>query len=376
MPIRSYSQAMPAVTPAQLSLELSISQKRIREYLRELYGTLPEGTPRWELDVAQANLVRGRFGGDAADSPPTWTLEPGDTVRRTAIHEAYKGQEQGGISTPTSIRDIMIFTDPEKGARYGYDVFEGLREDGSYAYTGEGQYGDQQFVRGNRALRDANAAGKTIRLLRTKGVNATYVGAFATGDPTYVIETIPDLDGQPRQGIIFNLEPLDAEVDLLPAYGGELQPVTALVDYTPHPQTWTPPEFSDVIVPGLPQVGDRVVSRAEFRLQSDFGRWLEAAQTPPTRLPLRAGSTMIEPDFYVADRGWIVEAKKSTARGHIRTAIGQVLDYVHIASKAGLTASPVILLPGRPESDLVELMTKLGIIVAIQTPDGFEEVNA
>lgn len=366
-----------SITPAHLSLELGVSQKRIRDYLRELHGTLPEGTARWELDEVQANLVRTRFNGSVRNAVPIWTLEPGDTVRRTAIHAAYGGQRQGGISTPTSTPDILIFTDPEKGARYGYDVFEGLREDGTYAYTGEGQYGDQVFVRGNRALRDANTDGKTIRLLRTKGVQATYVGAFATGDPTYVVETIPDLDGNPRQGIIFNLEPLDAEVHLLPAYGGELPPTAALIDYSTHLQTWTPPEYSDVVVPGtgLHDVGERLVSRAEFKLQSDFGEWLRAAQTPPNRLPLRAGSTIIEPDFYVADRGWIVEAKKSTARGHIRTAIGQVLDYVHVAAKAGLDASPVILLPGRPESDLVELMMKLGIVVIVQIADGFEELT-
>ncbi|MBB2974979.1 hypothetical protein FHX49_000520 [Microbacterium endophyticum] len=363
---------MADVTPANLSLELNVPQKRIRAFLRGIYGTLPTGVSRWQLDSGQVARVRAHFGGDGSATPSSWSLDPGDTVRRREIHSAYGGQQQGGISTPRSIPDVLIFTDPASGAKYGYDTFEGLREDGSYWYTGEGQYGPQEFVRGNRALRDAASEGKTIRLLRTNGVNATYIGAFTTGDPAYEIETIPDADGNPREGIIFNLLPLDARVELLPAYGGELKPPGGLVDYVADPRRWTPPDFADILIPQRESAqGDRVVSRVEFELQSDFGAWLTDANTPPYRLPLRAGSTIIEPDFYVPGREWIVEAKRSTARGYVRTAIGQVLDYVHIAAKAGLTALPVILLPGEPESDLVELMFSLNIIAVCRDHSSF-----
>lgn len=280
--------------------------------------------------------------------------------------------------TPQSIPDILIFTDPASGSRYGYDRFEGLREDGSYAYTGEGQRGAQEFVRGNRALHDSAAAGKTIRLLRTNGVLATYVGSFALDSPAYEFETIPDLDGLPRQGIIFNLIPLDAHVELLPAYGGvEAEPEASLIDYVAFPRVWSPPEYSNVVVAGPAEqqvAGERTVSRVEFQLQSEFGSWLRAEGTPPQRLPLRVRNITIKPDLYVPDRHWIVEAKKSIARGHVRTAIGQVLDYVHIAQKAGLATTPVILLPGTPEADLVELIARLGITLIVRSHDAFEVV--
>lgn len=367
---------MVDVTPAQLSLELNVTQKRVREFLRAMYGPLPDGETRWQINEDQAQRVRERFNDELGSNPLGWLLEPGDTVRRRAIHAAYGGQRQGGISTPLSIPEIFIFTDPESGARYGYDMFEGLREDGTYAYTGEGQYGPHEFVRGNRALRDAAATGKIIRLFRTRGVFATYVGAFTTDVPIYAMETIPDADGIPREGIIFNLLPLDARVELLPAYGGELEPADNRRNYAATPRTWTPPEFSDLIVPGREQAqGERVVSRIEFELQSDFGAWLTASNTPPKRLPLRAANTLIEPDLFVPARGWIVEAKRSIARGHIRTAIGQVLDYVHIAAKAGLEATPVILLPGEPEADLLELMASLNITVVARHDDGFVVMN-
>lgn len=362
---------------AQLSLEFRVPQARIRDFLLERYGKPQEGQSWRQLDDAQAEQVRAHFEGADAGTVDAWLLEPGDVVRRRSLHHIYGGQQQGGISTPRSIPEILIFTDPEAGAKYGYDEFEGLREDGSYSYTGEGQYGPQVFVRGNKALRDSSKNGKIIRLLRTKGVLATYIGAFTTGTPTYTIETIPDLSGNPRDGIIFNLLPVDALVELLPAYGGELEPTNDLINYAATPRLWTPPEFSDVVISDVESSqGERTVSRVEFELQADFGAWLGSLGLSPKRLPLRAGNALIEPDMFVPERHWIIEAKRSTARGHVRTAIGQVLDYVHVAAKAGLRATPVILLPGAPERDLQELMSDLGITVAMRSDDGFQVIDA
>lgn len=166
---------------------------------------------------------------------------------------------------------------------------------------------------------------------------------------------------------------MDAQVALLPAYGGELDAGDSLINYATTPRTWMPPEYSDVVVPGTGEFTreDRIVSRVEFELQADFGEWLNEQGTPPERLPLRAGSTIVEPDLFVPERGWIVEAKRSTARAHVRMAIGQALDYVHIALKAGLQVKAVILLPGQPEADLRELIARLKITLATRSEDGF-----
>ena len=362
-----YSLGM--TTPADLALEYGVPQKRVRDVLRDLFGTLPDGLSRWDLDDNRASLARGRLG-DRKVVRKEWGLEVGDVVRRRAIHDAYGGQDQGGISTPRSIPDVLIFTDPKTGARYGYDKFEGLREDGSYWYTGAGQYGPQVFLRGNVAIRDSASKGKILRLLRTNGTLATYVGAFTTGDPTYRLETIPDLAGELRQGIIFNLVPLDADQSLLPTFGGVEAGPTAIV------QEWTPPDFADVVVSlDQPPVGERVVSRTEFQLQADFGEWLRDGGDPPQRLSLPVGSAVIEPDLYVPSRAWIVEAKKSIGRNYVRTAIGQVLDYVHVAEKHQILCDPLILLPSAPEADLIELVIGLGIALAYRNGSGFEVVQ-
>lgn len=333
--------------------------------LRRFFGLDDLGAEGFSADQVRSLIAR-----DLESGALVWPLEPGDTVRRRALHEVYGGQQQSGIVTPRSVPELLVFTDPAAGERYGYDKFEGLHEDGSYSYTGEGQQGDQQFVRGNKAMRDSGRTGKRIRVFRTKGTEATYVGEFATSTRPYELEKIPDVAGQPREGIVFSLLPVDAQVALLPAYGGELEPSSSLVDDASTLRSWNPPEYSDVLVPSSAQ-DDRIVSRVEFELQSQFGAWLAHNGSKPFRLQLRAGSTKIEPDFYVPDRGWIVEAKRSTARGYVRTAIGQVLDYINVASRAGIEATPVVLLPGRPEPDLIELMGKLGIIVAIRSTRGF-----
>ena len=81
--------------------------------------------------------------------------------RRKDIHAVYGGQQQGGISTPSSHNLIFIFTG-ESGTTYGYK--DEFRPDGTFWYTGEGQKGDMEMIRGNKAIRDHQKEGKIIHL--------------------------------------------------------------------------------------------------------------------------------------------------------------------------------------------------------------------
>jgi len=362
---------MEPITPAVLALEAGVSQKRVRDILREMYGTLPADTTRWFLDDSQANAVRLRLAQTSTTSRE-WSLEIGDTVRRRLLHRQYGGGQQGGISTSAQTPDIFIFTNPARGSRYGYDLLEGLQPDGSFAYTGEGQSGHQEFTRGNKALLNAADEGRVIRVFNASPPYATYVGAFTTGDPVCTIHQIPGADGEMRRAIIFNLVPLDAKPELLSPVPGQ----TRMLE--PQVSRWDPPDASDISVPvdlsAIPP-GDRVVSRVEFQLQADFGHWLRERGTPPSRLRLPVAGTILEPDMYVESRGWVVEAKKSTAREYVRMAIGQVLDYTRHARRLDAKVAPMILLPGRTEPDLRDLTAELGISVAARDGDTFEVVH-
>lgn len=365
---------MELLTPAQLALELGVTSLAVRRVLRKNYGTLSTqgaGATRWELTEEQVQTVRTHFTEKRRD-PSVWSLEPGETVRRTELQATYGGSRQDGIVTSSVTSDIIVFTDPVKGAKYGYDRYDGLHSDGTYTYTGAGGTGDQVFARGNKALRDAAANGRTIRLFVSKGVNVTYEGAFTTGDPTYTYAEIPDIHGNPRRGIIFNFIPLGERGDDLPLHDRRTQAADPLVS------DWAPPNDSDIPVPAPDDVHiaqDHVITRVEHNLQAAFGGWLRTNGLTPQNLKLPTTAGLVEPDLFIAQKNWIVEAKKSTARSYIRMAIGQVLDYVHLAAKHGITASPVVLLPGRPETDLQDLMGSLGIITAIRTDSGFDIVG-
>lgn len=359
---------MDPVTPASLALETGVGQKRIRDVLRDLYGVLPEDQTRWVLDDAQYAQVRA-----VLDRIPRhdkeWALEIGDRVRRRLVHQQYGGGQQGGISTSTKTTDILIFADPSRGSKYGYDLLEGLQPDGSFSYTGEGQSGNQEFTRGNLALLNAADEGRTIRVFNAVSPYATYVGAFTTGDPVCSIHEIPGEDGNLRRAIIFNLVPLDARPRLLAPDPGQLRLLK------PQIVRWDPPDASDIaIVADSSQLppGDRIVSRVEFQLQADFGRWLQQRGTPPSRLRLPVAGAIIEPDMYVESEGWVVEAKKSTAREYVRMAIGQVLDYAHNAREVAAAVTPMIVVPGQMDPDLADLSADLGITIASRDGDSFE----
>jgi hypothetical protein len=195
------------------------------------------------------------------------------------------------------------------------------------------------------------------------------VGAFTLGDVPYLIERIPDLEGNEREGIIFNLVPLDADTSSLPTYSGE-----QLTE--PQALPWMPPSSESYeLAPFEATELGRTVSRIEFELQADFGAWLTARGDTVRRLRIPVGNTVMEPDLYNETSKEIVEAKKSSARGYVRAAVGQVLDYVHTAQKVMDGVRPSILLPGVPTPDLLELCDELGITVWVRDGDGFRAVS-
>jgi 5-methylcytosine-specific restriction protein A len=126
---------------------------------------------------------------------------PGEVYHRRALHDLYGGQRQGGISTPKDHPIIFLVTG-ESGTQYGYT--DGFRQDGTFWYTGDGQVGDMQLLRGNAAILNHQSHGKALHLFQ--GVQ--HGELQYTGEATYVghhMEVAPDRDGMPRQAIVFEL---------------------------------------------------------------------------------------------------------------------------------------------------------------------------
>ena len=122
--------------------------------------------------------------------------------RRTDIHGVYKGQQYGGIATPSQHPYVLIFTS-EAGEEYGYS--DGFNPDGTFRYTGEGQEGDMAMAKGNLAIRDHHKNGKEILLFEaaTQGM-VRFVGYC--NYITHHTEERPDKNGKQRSAYIFHLD--------------------------------------------------------------------------------------------------------------------------------------------------------------------------
>jgi 5-methylcytosine-specific restriction protein A len=121
--------------------------------------------------------------------------------RRRDIHGRFAGQERGGIATPTAVPLIFAFTS-EAGAAFGYE--DTFKPDGTFWYTGEGQVGHMQMVRGNAAIARHAQDGKRILLYEsTPSEQVRFLGEVEyLGQHT---EQRPDRNGDLRDAIIFHL---------------------------------------------------------------------------------------------------------------------------------------------------------------------------
>lgn len=121
--------------------------------------------------------------------------------RRKDIHGRYGGQQQGGISTPVNHDVIFIFTG-DTGKDYGYrDEF---RPDGTFWYTGEGQIGDMQMLRGNLAIKDHIEQGKALLLFEyASSGHVKFVSEVVCVN--YHTEQRPDKNNNFRNAFVFHL---------------------------------------------------------------------------------------------------------------------------------------------------------------------------
>lgn len=121
--------------------------------------------------------------------------------RQQDIHEPYGGQRQSGISTPAKAPFVFVFTG-DGGETFGYK--DSPMPDGTYWYTGEGQSGDMQMIKGNAAIKNHRERGKQLLFFESvPGNQIRFLGEVEyLGHHT---ETRPDVSGQLRQALIFHL---------------------------------------------------------------------------------------------------------------------------------------------------------------------------
>lgn len=170
------------------------------------------GTPLRARDfsggIATVIPTLKRLGFDAeAATHPLSRLEVGKIYQRKDLLEMFGGQLQAGIWTPKEFPVLMLFTG-ESGEQYGYA--DSWTPGGAFRYTGEGQQGDMQLTKGNKAIRDHRADGKDLLLFEDqgKGKGVRFEGVFEC--ISYETVKGKDKDGTSRKILVFDLVPVAA----------------------------------------------------------------------------------------------------------------------------------------------------------------------
>jgi len=137
---------------------------------------------------------------------------PNQLYKRSLIHDEYGGNRQGGISPSAKVPYIFIFSG-KSGAQYGYR--DGWDNPNIFSYTGEGQAGDMQFIRGNLALKEHLNIGKRVFLFEIEGGGLVkFTSEMEFYDADY-FET-PDINGTNRIGIKFFLKRIGVSIPVMP----------------------------------------------------------------------------------------------------------------------------------------------------------------
>lgn len=152
-----------------------------------------------------------------------WGFEKGRVYNRQKdIHDRFGGQQRSGIITPANYRLVIAITG-EEGLEHGYA--DRLRPDGVFEYFGEGQVGDMQMVRGNRAIARHSIEGRSLLLFRNSKDGLRLEGEMVVEG--YHYRDAPDRDGNIRKAIVFELRQLEAINEALNG-----QPIGLAVDFS------------------------------------------------------------------------------------------------------------------------------------------------
>lgn len=286
-------------------------------------------------------------------------LEPGNTTSRVSLHERLGGRRQGGISPSSKSPNVFLFTDQARGVLHGY-IYDGQRKDGLFHYTGEGQFGDQRMVQGNRAIRDHREEGRELHVFDARAGTATYIGEFEYVDH-YTADAPESGGGKIRSVIVFRLRALD----------GAMLPGTSPLDALDSTRIKEVPVEQHLTERMLiePTREPYEAERREQQLVREFMASLVASGHEICRLQLQPKE---EPaplfcDLFDRTTNTLVEAKGSIARPAFRMAIGQLADYARLVEPQ---PKKMILVPTEPRPDLLRLAHGEGIDVAWPDPNG------
>lgn len=290
-------------------------------------------------------------------------IRVGETLVRKELHDRWGGGRFGGMEPSVKAASVFLFSNPSAGRPFGYK-YDGWHADGTLHYTGDGQVGDQKATTGgNKALLGAPGLGRAIRVFRSEGRKTTYVGEFELAARPYYRAEALDRHKEPRSVLVFVLKPLG---EVLRDGQDEADPDTTDPEELPI-------EASDIERYAAQRPDEpREAVRREAKLVARYVDWLadRGHATCRHRVPVPGGEYLFTDVFDKATHE-LIEAKASSARTYIRAGLGQVLDYARYLSHE----SRALLLPVRPQDELIDLLTRYRCSVIWEDKDGFSRID-
>jgi hypothetical protein len=366
VPIASVQDALDRI---QATGELQIDPPTVG-YRSAFVGAVLRTLPNARIEHEPQRILLRR-------SSPIWDVPVGACLSRSNRKARFGGSVYGGIEPSAISPNVFLYSDPSRGEAYGYN-YDGWADGGRlFLYTGEGREGDQLMSHGNRAILEHRKQGRALRLFVADGQIAgtaqrqqRYVGEFEVDrNKPYSLEDAPDENGEDRTVFVFRLRPVggalrrEDDQSIFPDCGSD--GAASLVPVEKNADT----AFDVSARSGT------TATRREGELVDRFIAWSGPTELfrrwclrPPGEL------SPILTDIYSETQNVLYEAKGTTTRNAMRTAIGQLLDYRRHIDRDGLRLA--VLLPLAPSDDLIDFATGLGIaVVAERSGGGFETIE-
>lgn len=277
-----------------------------------------------------------------------WLLSRGDFYERSHLVERYRLSLQAGIAPSNNSSHIVLFAAKTRWDSNGMYRYAAARSDSGAARAGRAD-------RMNSVVLSAWEHGRPLHVVEYVrwGAPLRYVDAFVLDD---VVEEEASSGCRTTD---FVLKPVDAATHSPDQWRciGDLLKVR-LVTVERHTLLTEPS--------GVPI--DELGLRPEALLEKLFCRFVMGQGFPVWRFEIRhtADCSPLHTDVWVGGLNLLVEAKSSASRDSVRMALGQLLDYTRFLNGT----AQAILVPNRPEGDVLALAQSQGAAVIWPASDG------
>ncbi|MFF3819938.1 hypothetical protein ACFYYD_25665 [Streptomyces bluensis] len=315
------------------------------------------------------------------------------------MKKVFGGGTQEGIIPSKTTPNILIYVDHDSGKKYGYE--DGWLEEEDelgpvFEYTGQGTLGEQTFLglkgSGNAAVLYHADAGRTLRVFMAEGKvpgsksaakQQRYIGEFELDSKQpYTVREANDEEGVRRPIIVFRLRPAGAYERLAkdaikPAEETNAHPVAANVAASRmiepkmvEPKRKQASESRRAAQPSL------IADLRQSDLREQYLKELVEQQhrVIAYQIKIAGTTTILKTDLYDATVHELYSVRGESSREEVRTAIGQLKDYVrHIRPRNPKLS---VLLPEKPQEDLLNFLHTEGIDLVYQHDTGYTRCAA